>query len=251
MGIIVTCCCGKRLVTADATAGQRGRCSECGRFVFVPRQTSQGTLFWTGTDLRLLEASLHQAIYQLPVQETEAVLDEADKWAKAWNLPPERRPHNSGSDLICDIVVSCLQRDATVGMDHAEVIQARDEQMIRVVAVRQGAQLLHFIARTGEDEYCCWHHRDTEDAELDDAKQRTDVLQALSGGVHCELCDYNMGFVRMLNKPGLAPIAGYRCRKCNKLFCSKCHGRYKEGCPSCKAPLEELQYLARRKGAGM
>ena len=55
-----------------------------------------------------------------------------------------------------------------------------------------------------------------------------------------------MGYVRLLKKAGLTPIVGYRCTACNKLFCSKCHGRYRQGCPACEAPLEKLEYLARR-----
>lgn len=246
MGITLTCVCGKRLVTPDSAAGQRGRCSECRRLVFVPLQTAQGTIFWQGTEFQLLEASLLQAASQLPMQDEPVVLDEADKWAKAWKLPPEREPHKAGLDLITDMVVSCVQRDATVGMDAVSVIQAKGEKMIRVAVARQGTQLLHFVARIAPDQYLCWHHRDTEDDRVDDEKQRTDVLQSLSSGVHCELCNYNMGYVRLLNKAGLAPIVGYRCTKCNKLFCSKCHGRYKQGCPACQAALEDLQYLARR-----
>ena len=246
MGITLTCVCGKRLVTPDSAAGQRGRCSECRRLVFVPQQTSQGIVYWSGDEFPLLEASTQQAAGQLPVEDREAVLDEAEKWAKAWHLPPDRNPHKGGLDLITDIVVSCVQRDATVGMDSVTVLQARDEQMVRVAVARQGAQLLHFIARVGQDDYLAWHHRDAEDEMAEDERQRTDVLQSLSSGVHCELCNYNMGYVRLLTKAGLAPIVGYRCAKCNKLFCSKCHGRYKQGCPACEAPLEELQYLARR-----
>jgi len=246
MGIILTCVCGKRLVTPDSAAGQRGRCSECRRLVFVPRQTDRGVIFWSGDEIPLLEASLMQAAMQLEIQDREAVLDEADKWAKAWKLPPEREPHQAGLDLITDIVVSCVQRDATVGMDSVTVLQAKGERMVRVAVARQGTQLLHFVARTAPDEFLCWHHRDVEDDLVDDEKQRTDVLQSLSSGVHCELCDYNMGYVRLLAKAGLSPIVGYRCTKCNKLFCSKCHGRAKQGCPSCGGDYEDLQYLARR-----
>lgn len=246
MGIMITCCCGKRLVTPDSAAGQRGRCSECGRQVFVPRETSQGVVYWTGTELNLLEAAVIQASCQLPNQDREEVLDEAEKWAKAWKLPPERSPHEAGLDLTTDVVVSCVQRDVTVGMDGLSVLQAKDEKMIRVVVSRQGTQLLHFIARTDDDHYLCWHHRDTEDEQVDNEKQRTDVLQSLSTGVRCELCDYNMGYVRLLSRAGLAPIVGYRCTQCNKLFCTKCHGKARQGCPTCEAPLEDLQYLARR-----
>jgi hypothetical protein len=246
MGIILTCVCGKRLVTPDSAAGQRGRCSECRRLVFVPQHTTQGLVFWTGTETPFLEASLLQAACQLPVQDEAVVLDEAEKWAKAWKLPPEREPHKAGLDLVTDMIVSCVQRDATVGLDSITVLQAKEEKMIRVSVARQNTHLLHFIARIAPDLYLGWHHRDTEDDRVDDEKQRTDVLQSLSSGVHCEICNYNMGYVRLLAKAGLTPIVGYRCGKCNKLFCSKCHGTYKQGCPACKAPVEALQYLARR-----
>jgi hypothetical protein len=251
MGIILTCVCGKRLVTPDSAAGQRGRCSECRRLVFVPHETSRGTVYWSGTELQLLEACMHQAVSQLKIQDTDAVLDEAEKWAKAWKLPPEREPHKAGLSLAIDIIISCVQRDATVGMDSVAVLKAGDEDMIRVAVDRQGTEFLHIVARVGEDEYLCWHHRDAEDEMADNEKQRTDILQSLSSGVHCELCNYNMGYVRLLKNPGLAPIVGYRCSECNKLFCSKCHGRHKEGCPSCKAGFENLQYLARRTQAPM
>lgn len=246
MGIILTCCCGKRLMTPDSAAGQRGRCSKCGRVVFVPQQTNHGLVYWTGKEIQYLEAAAMQAVSHLPIQDREAVLDEADKWAKAWHLPPDRSPHAAGLELICDMVVSCVQRDATVGMDGASVLQASGEKMIRVSVARQGRQLLHFIARVGDDEFLCWHHRDAEDEMTEDEKQRTDILQSLSSGVHCELCNYNMGYVRLLKKAGLAPIVGYRCTNCNKLFCSKCHGRYEQGCPACEASLDKLEYLARR-----
>ena len=246
MGIIVTCVCGKRLLTPDSASGQRGRCSECRRVVFVPRETRQGLIFWTGIEFPQLEAAVQQALVQLPVQPRSAILDEADKWAKAWNLPPEREPHQAGLDLITDMVVSCVQRDATVGMDHVTVLQTGGEKMLRVAVARQGRELLHFIARSGDDEFLCWHHRDTEDEQMENEKQRTDILQSLSGGVRCDMCSYNMGYVQLRTKAGLAPIVGYRCAVCNKLFCSKCHGKYEQGCPACGAPLESLQYLARR-----
>jgi hypothetical protein len=214
--------------------------------VFVPRETNQGIVFWSGSEFPLLEAAMMQAASQLPMQDREAVLDESEKWAKAWQLPPDRKPHKGGLDLITDIIVSCVQRDATVGMDEAAVLQVKGEKMVRVAVARQGTQLLHFIARVGQDDYLAWHHRDAEDEMAEDERQRTDVLQSLSSGVHCELCNYNMGYVRLLAKAGLAPIVGYRCTKCNKLFCSKCHGKYKQGCPSCEAELENLQYLARK-----
>jgi len=249
MGIIVTCSCGKRLVAPDATAGQRGRCSSCSRTVFIPKTTDRGVVYWVGSDLQLLEAALQQAAAQLPLQSEDEVLDEAEKWAKAWQLPPDRKPHRSGLDLVRDIVVSCVQRDATVGIDGASVVQATGEQMIRVGVTRQGRQLLHFIARVAPDDFLCWHHRDAEDEQADDEKQQTDIIQSLTGGVHCELCDYNMGYVRLLEKAGLAPIVGYRCRQCNKLFCTKCHGKRAEGCPACGTDASNLQYLARRSVA--
>jgi hypothetical protein len=246
MGITLTCWCGKRLVAPDAAAGQHGRCSECGRAVFVPLRSERGVLYWTGSEIQLLEAALRQAVANLKVQSREAVLDEAEKWAKAWRLPPERKPHSAGGDLACDHIISCIQRDATVGMDEASVLQAAGEEMVRVSVLRQGRQLLHFVARVGQDEFFCWHHRDAEDEEIENEKQRTDIIQSLSGGIHCELCYYNMGFVRLMPKVGLAPLVGYRCTACNKLFCSKCHGTHEKGCPSCSAPLGKLQYLARR-----
>jgi len=182
----------------------------------------------------------------LKVQGKEAVLDEAEKWAKAWKLPPDRKPHRAGMDLVCDMVVSCVQRDATVGMEGVNVIQATGEEMVRVGVTRQGKQLLHFVARLGADEFICWHHRDVEDEQADNEKQRTDVIQSITGGVHCELCDYNMGYVRLMTKAGLAPLVGYRCTACNKLFCTKCHGKRGENCPACGASAAKLQYLARR-----
>jgi hypothetical protein len=250
MGIIITCCCGKRLVAPDSAAGQRGRCSKCGRTVFVPTETDRGVIYFSGDDLPGLEAAIHQAACRLVIQDREAVLDEAEKWAKAWKLPPDRKPLQAGFDLTCDSVVSCVQRDATVGMERASVLQAAGEEMLRVSVTRQEVQLLHFVARIGEDEFLSWHHRDAEDEEADDARQKTDIMQSLSTGVHCELCDYNIGYVRLLTKAGLVPIVGYRCTACNKLFCSKCHGKYEEGCPACGAPLAKLQYLARRTLGG-
>ncbi len=246
MGIIVTCCCGKRLIAPDSSAGQRGRCSECRRIVFVPYETDRGRIIYQGMDIPLIEGALKQSICRLPIQDREAVLDEAEKWAKAWHLPPDRKPHEAGFDLISDMVISCVQRDAAVGMDHATVLEAAGENMVRVSVARQGEQLLHFIARVGEDEYFAWHHRDAEDEEAEDARQRTDVMQSLSSGVQCEICNHNMGYVRLMTKVGLAPIVGYRCTACNKLFCTKCHGKYEEGCPACGAPHTKLQLLARR-----
>ena len=246
MGIIVVCCCGKRLEVPDSAAGRRGKCSECNRTVFVPTTTDRGLVFWSGTDMQILEACVQQSLCQLPVQGREAVLDEAEKWAKAWRLPPEKKPNRSGRGMVCDVLCSCVQRDATVGMDRVTVYQAKDEPMLRVTVFRQEKQLLHFVARTGEDEYLCWHHHDAEDEAVENEKQRTDVIQALSGGVRCAKCGYNIGYVRLVPKVGLAPIVGYRCTSCSVILCSKCHGKYEQGCPECRAGHQHLQVLSAR-----
>jgi len=245
MPIIVTCCCGKNLEAPETAAGRHGKCSQCGRTVFVPQRTSQELVTWTGTDFQLLEAALHQELFRLPVQPTDRILDEAEKWAKVWKLPPERKPHHAGFDLICDMVSSCVMRDAAVGMDNVSVLRANGEQMVRVAVLRGERKLLHFIARSGEDEYLCWHHRDAEDDETETARERTDVLQSIATGVHCAKCDHNLGYVRV-TKAGLAPIAGYRCGRCGRIFCSKCHGAFVRGCPLCSEGHEALILLAAR-----
>ena len=195
----------------------------------------------------LVEAAVKQSVVQLPVVQRDAMLDEAEKWAKAWRLPPERTPHEAGEELICDMVVSCVQRDVTVGMDRMSVMRAKGEDMLRVLVTRQETQLLHFVARIGPDRYVCWHHRDAEDDESDDAKQRTDVLQSLASGVICDKCGYNLGYCNLVAKPGLSPIVGYHCSQCGRMFCSKCHGKVEMGCPECVAPREKLKFLARRR----
>jgi hypothetical protein len=195
-------------------------------------------------DMKHLEAAAQQAICELEIQQTEAVLDEAGKWAKAWKLPPDRQPHRAGFSMICDMVVSCVMRDATIGMDRANVSRYDGEQMIRVTVNRQNRQLLHFVARVGQDEYLCWHHRDAEDEAQEDQKQRSTIIQSLSGGVRCALCNYNLGYVRRVAKTGLAPIVGYRCTVCSGIFCTKCHGKFIQGCPSCRATHEHLEILA-------
>lgn len=246
MGIIVTCYCGKSLEAPPEAAGRHGRCSECRRIVFVPRQTDKAIIIYTGLDLQMVEAAIIQALSQLEVQPREAMLDEAEKWAKAWQLPPDRKPHSMGLELIAGMVSSCVQRDAVVGMDRVSVHRMINEPMLRVAVIRNNRQLLHIIARTDQDEYLCWHHRDADDEEEENAKQRTAVLQSLSAGVHCDSCNYNMGYVRLVGRVGLAPIVGYRCTVCNKILCTKCHGNYGKGCPECHAPHSQLQVLAAR-----
>ncbi len=244
MGIIVTCCCGKILEAPAESAGRHGRCSECRRLVFVPRETEKAHVIYTGNNFQLIEAAIIQALCQLEIQPREAMMDEADKWAKAWQLPSERKPHSSGLELIAGMVSSCIQRDATVGMDRVSIHRMKAEPMLRVAVIRENRQLLHIVARIGEDQYLCWHHRDAEDEEVENAKQRTAVLQSLSAGVHCDRCDYNMGFVRLVGRIGLAPIVGYRCTVCNKILCTKCHGKFEKGCPECRASHNKLQVLA-------
>jgi len=195
----------------------------------------------------LVEAAVKQSVVQLPVVQRDAMLDEAEKWAKAWHLPPERTPHEAGEELICDMVISCVQRDVTVGMDRMSVMRAKGEDMLRVLVARQETQLLHFVARIGPDKYISWHHRDAEDDETDNAKQKTDVLQSLASGVICDKCGYNLGYCNLVAKPGLSPIVGYHCSQCGRMFCSKCHGKVELGCPECVAPREKLKFLARRR----
>jgi len=247
MGIVVTCKCGKKLTAPDDAGGRHGRCSECGRTVFIPRSTDRALIIWTGTDMFLMEEAIKQTVGRLPEVTREAMLDEADKWAKAWRLPPERQPREAGEELICDMVVSCVQRDAAVGMDRMSVLMAKGEQMLRILVARQGEQLLHFVARIGPDQYITWHHRDAEDDEIDDAKQKTGVMQSLASGVVCDKCGYNMGYCDMLSKPGLAPIVGYYCSQCQHMLCTKCQGKIEQGCTECGAGRDKLQYLARRR----
>lgn len=246
MGIIVNCCCGKSLEAAPESAGRHGRCSECRRVVFIPRETEKAVVIYTGINLPLVEAAIIQAMSQLEVQPREAMLDEAEKWAKAWQLPADRHPHTMGLELIAGMVSSCIQRDAAVGMDRVSVHRMKNEPMLRVAVIRENQQLLHIVARIAQDEFLCWHHRDAEDEEAENAKQRTAMLQSLSSGVHCDRCDYNMGFVRLIGRVGLAPIVGYRCTVCNKILCTKCHGKYEKGCPDCHATHSKLQVLAAR-----
>ena len=247
MSIVVMCSCGKRLEAPDSAAGRHGKCSECGRTVFIPRQTDRATIIWSGTDMFLVEAAIKQSVGQLPMVQREAMLDEAEKWAKAWRLPPEHQPHEAVEELICDMVVSCVQRDVTVGMDRMSVMRAKGEDMLRVLVTRQETQLLHFVARIGPDKYISWHHRDAEDDEIENAKQRTDVLQSLSSGIICDKCGYNLGYCNLIAKPGLSAIVGCYCSECGKMLCSKCHGKVEQGCPECSASRDKLKFLARRR----
>ena len=209
MSVIVTCSCGKKLAAPESAAGRQGKCSQCGRTVFVPQRNSQELIVWSGTDVQLLEAALHQELSQLAIQPAEHILEEAEKWAKALKLPRERKPYYAGFELICDMVSSCVRRDAAVGMDKMTVSQTDGEQMVRVSVQRGERRRLHFVARIGEDEYLCWHHRDAADDEIENVRERTDVLQAIMSGVHCANCEYNIAFAQV-TKDGQATTVEYR-----------------------------------------
>ena len=225
MVLTVTCSCGRKLLAPPSAAGRHGKCSLCGRMVFVPLRSAHDLVIWSGRDFPLLEAALQQELPQLAIQPAENILNEAEKWAKVWNLPLRRKPAYAGLDLICDVVASCVMHDAVVGMDKVAVLRADGEQIVRVVVQRGERKLLHFVARTGDDEYLCWHHRDAEDDELENARERTDTLQAPQG-VHCAKCEYNIAYAQV-TKDGQATTVEYR----RGHFCWRrgwCHKENKE-----------------------
>jgi len=209
VSVIVTCRCGKRVKAPQSWAGRRGKCSYCGQTVFVPLRNGTELIIWSGTDFQLLEWALHQELPQLAIQPAANILGEAEKWAKVWKLPVEHKSHHAGFALICDLVSSCVMRDAAVGMDMAMVSRTEGEPIIRVAVKRGERTLLHFVARSGEDEYLCWHHRDAEDEEIENAREQTDVLQAQPGGVHCSNCEYNIAYTQV-SKDGQSTTVEYR-----------------------------------------